>query len=188
MKIKLLTLATVVAFLITSCGGVDKKLVEDINSFEKDWGTFTASVNTTQANIKTESEKIMKDCDETCMMECKDKKVMSAVDSCKETCKTNKSDVEMLMNNVNSFKDTVNAMTSRFADWKAKVMKGEVKTEDANKGLDEYKAKMADAKDQLGAFNTGLETIKTSCEASCNAVKEKCAMMDSEKDAKKGKK
>jgi hypothetical protein len=186
MKIKILALASVIAFFIASCGGVDKTLVENIDKFEKDWSSFTAEVNKTGDNIKTESDKINKDCDETCSMECSDKKAASMVDSCKDICRMNKTDMADFMKNFDDFKtNKVEKTSTEFAAWKEKVMKGEIKTDAANKDLEAYNGKLGENKDILKEqFVNGLDAIKTSCEASCNAVKEKCAMMDS-KDGKK---
>jgi hypothetical protein len=183
MKIKILSLA-IIALFFASCGGVDKQLMDNINSFENDWTKFSASVNSTGEKIKMESETMMKDCDETCGMSCDNKKMSASIDSCKDACKMDKEAMASLLTNFNDFKtNTVDKTTADFTAWKDKVSKGEIKGEAANKDLEAFKAKKTEANEQLTAFGSSMEDVKSSCQANCNAVKEKCAMMN-DKDKK----
>ena len=66
------------------------------------------------------------------------------------------------------------AAYGKLTAWKEKVMKGEIKAEDATKALDEYKAKLAEAQDQIVAFQSAFDSSKAECTSSCDEAKSCC--------------
>ncbi len=176
MKIKFLSIAAIVTFFLASCGGVDKELVNNITSFDTDWKAVSTSFTGMADSIKTEAADLVKSCDETCSMECKDKKMAAHMDSCKKECDMNKADITSLLNNMTDFKSTtIDKITADFTAWKDKVMKGEIKTEEATKALAEYKTSLTNAKDQIAAFRTSFADLKNTCMSKCEDVKSCCS-------------
>ena len=174
MKVKFLFVATVVALFIASCGGVDKQLVDNINKFETDWTTMVKDVNTMSETMATDAASTIKECDEACMKDCKDKKKQAALDSIKETCKMTKDGINSAVANANKFKEDLTKSTTEFSAWKEKVMKGEVKGEEATKGLTEYQSKMTESKDQMKSIQDAYDRSKKECMTSCNGAKDCC--------------
>lgn len=176
MKIKFLSIAAIVTFFLASCGGVDKELVNNINAFDTDWKGVSTSFTGMVDSVKTEAADLMKSCDETCSIECKDKKMAAHMDSCKKECDMNKADINALMTNLTDFKaNTLDKITTDFTAWKDKVMKGEIKAEEATKALAEYKTSLTNAKDQIAAFRTSFADLKGACMSKCEEVKSCCS-------------
>jgi hypothetical protein len=174
MKVKFLSVATVVALFVASCGGVDKKVVDDINKFEGDWTTMVKNVSTMSETMTKTSADAIKECDEICSKECKDKKMQAAMDSMKMGCTMSKEGMTSTMGNVTSFKADLDKTTTEFTAWKDKVMKGEINAEQANKDLAVYQAKLTDSKDQMTAMNTNFETSQKMCKESCKGMESCC--------------
>ncbi len=163
MKVKFLSVATIVALFIASCGGVDKKVVDDINKFEGDWTTMMKDVSTMSQTMATDAAMAKKECEEVCSKECKDKKMQGAMDSIKMNCTMAKEGMSSTMGNMTAFKADMDKATADFAAWKDKVMKGEIKPEQASKDLEGYKTKMNESKEQMTAFHDAFENSKKMC-------------------------
>lgn len=174
MKFKFLALATIVALFIASCGGVDKGLVDNITKFEGDWTAMVTHVNGISDTMTATADETMKACEEACSKECTDKKMTAAMDSMKAACNISKEGMTSTIASITDFKAKLKTSTDEFTAWKEKVMKGEIKAEDATKVLDEYKAKLADAQDQIVAFQTAFDSAKKECTTTCDDAKSCC--------------
>lgn len=174
MKVKFLSVATFVALFIASCGGVDKKVVDDINKFEGEWTSMTKDVSSMSESMGKSSADVIKECDEMCSKECKDKKMQTAMDSIKMSCTMSKEGMTSTMTNVTAFKADLDKITADFTAWKDKVMKGEVAAEQANKDLTTYQAKMTESKDQMTAFKDAFENSQKMCKESCKGMDACC--------------
>ncbi|MCX6188595.1 MAG: hypothetical protein NTW54_03155 [Bacteroidetes bacterium] len=174
MKVKLLSVATIVALFFASCGGVDKGLVDKITKFEGDWTSMVTHVNGVSDTMILTAEETTKACEEACSQECTDKKMITHMDTMKQVCNNAKEGMTSTITNITDFKIKLKTATDEFAAWKEKVMKGEIKAEEAGKALDEYRAKLTDAQDQLLAFQTNFDASAKECTSSCTATKECC--------------
>ncbi len=174
MKVKFLFAATVVALFIASCGGVDKQLVDNITKFETDWTGMVKDVATMSETMATDAAATMKECDEECSKECKDKKMQPKMDSIKMSCNMSKDGMTAAMANVTSFKADLDKATTDFTAWKDKVMKGEVKGEEATKALADYQTKMNESKDQMKALQEAFDRSKKDCMDMNQSAKDCC--------------
>ena len=174
MKVKFLSVATIVAFFIASCGGVDKGLVDNITKFETDWTAMVTDVNSMSDKMTTAAAETTKECDEMCSTESKDKKMQAALDSCKMACTASKEGMNQAVVNINTIKEDLVKATADFNAWKEKVMKGEIKDEEATKALEGYNTAMAMKKEDVKALNEAFELTMSECKSSCGAKKECC--------------
>jgi chromosome segregation ATPase len=174
MKFKFFTVATVVAFFIASCGGVDKGLVDNITKFQTDWEAMSKDASSMSDKMTTSASESMKECDEACAKMCKDKKLQPSMDSIKRECEMPKETMNKAIENLGKYKEDIAKMTADFMAWKDKVMKGEVKTDEATKALDEYKAKMTEVKDQLKAFQDNFDMGKSDMASLCKGADDCC--------------
>lgn len=174
MKVKFLFVATIVALFIASCGGVDKGLVDNITKFQGEWTSLVTHVNGVADTMAMTAAETTKACDEACSMECTDKKMKGSMDSMMMVCTNAKEGMTATITNITDFKTKMKTVTDEFTAWKEKVMKGEVKLEEATKALDEYKAKLTDAKDQLVAFQSNFDSSNKECTTACESTKECC--------------
>jgi len=174
MKVKFLSLATIVAFFMASCGGVDKGLVDSITKFETDWTSMMKDVSSASEKMTSEAAETSKACDEMAMKECKDKKMMGMADSLKMACNTSKEGMSSTVTNINTMKEDLAKVTTAFNEWKEKVMKGEVKGEEATKALTEYQNTMTQKKEDLKSLMDAFERAKGECMSQCDGLKECC--------------
>jgi len=174
MKVKFLTVATIVALFIASCGGVDKGLVDNITKFETDWTAMVKDVNTLSEKMTADAASTTKECDEACSTEAKDKKAQAMIDSCKQACSVSKEGMNATLANLNTVKEELTKATTEFNAWKEKVMKGEVKGEEATKALADYTTTMTQKKEDVKALQEAFESSMKECKSSCGASKECC--------------
>jgi predicted nucleic acid-binding Zn-ribbon protein len=163
MKVKFLTVATIVALFIASCGGVDKKLVDDINKFEGEWTAMMKDLNTMSETMDKSHTEVVQKCDMVCNEECKDKKMQATMDSIKGQCNMAKDGMNSAMGNAASFKTDMDTATAKFTAWKAKVMSGEIKTEQANTDLTDFTKMMTEAKEQMKSIQVAFNDSKKMC-------------------------
>lgn len=173
MKFKFLFAATVVAFLVASCGGVDKGLVDNIAKFEGEWTAMVTHVNGMADTMTTVAAETTKACEEACNKECTDKKMKASMDSLKMNC-AGKEGMSMTIKNITDFKTKLKLKTEEFTAWKAKVMSGEVKGDEAVKKLKEFQDELIANQDPMNSFQGAFDMSKEECMAACTTSKDCC--------------
>lgn len=154
--------AVAVVVLLAACGGVDEKLVADITKFEGDWSalstkagewgtTWTTETGTISNDLKMWSENLPKNLKGDAQKKA-DTLNMKSADVSKE--------IETVTADFGSFKGSIDEATTAFGEWKGKVLKGEVKGEDAKKELENYMTSLSGNTTKLDEFGAKLEAIK----------------------------
>lgn len=173
MKIfKYLFVLLFITFL-TSCGGVDKTLVNNINAFESQWQLLVSDLDKLETNLKSENVEAIAECKSACSAvptSIKDTKLKAYVDSLMEVCNSKDEERNSIFQKVADFKSQLSEQTKSFGEWKQKVIKGEVKLEEANRHLDELKTSLVDGKDFIETLKSTYAEINNSCKACCDEI------------------
>ena len=154
------------AIALSSCTKkVDEKTVAEINQFGTDWAatgekaaawstdltTSTQQAHDFAAKTKTISETMSTSKDETMKTKAAEMTRMAEQDA---------ATLDAMNTEWTSFKTTWDENTTAFTEWSAKVTKGEVSPEDANKGLADWRTKLTDAQTKIDTWTTQLATTK----------------------------
>lgn len=156
-------IAVAVVVLLAACGGVDEKLVADITKFEGDWSalstkagewgtTWTTETGTISTDLKTWAEGLPKNLKGDAQKKA-DTLNMKSADVSKE--------IETVTADFGTFKTSIDEATTAFGEWKGKVLKGEIKGEDAKKELENYLASLTANTTKMDEFGAKLEAIKS---------------------------
>ena len=168
--------------LLMSCGDVDKTLVNNINTFESQWKTLVSDFDQLETNLKTESDTIISECESTCSAvpaTIKDAKLKATIDSLMEICNTKDEERNSILQKVADYKTQLAEQTKSFGEWKEKVLKGEVKLEEANRHLDELKTSLMDGKDFIDTLKSTFSEINNNCKTCCNEIEKATASLTS---------
>jgi len=174
------------ALAMTSCTKkVDEKTVAEINSFGTDWTAlgdkataWSQEMNASLENAKTFAAKQQEMTTAMAGKMTKDANMKSTMENCVKTATEDVSKLEAMATEWNSFKATWDETTKSYTEWKDKVTKGEVNTEDAMKGLADFKTKMADAQTKLDSWSTSYAEVKSSCDKNMASADEMMKSMD----------
>lgn len=159
MKTKVLVLAVVGAFLFSvACKKVDQQLLTDIGTFETDWTKFANDAAAWGETLKSECGKIMAahQSDEMKKMMGWAKTLKGAskmkCDSLMGVCKATEDACTSMQGSFSTSKADWDKVGTDFADWKAKVEKGEIDNETAKSDLAGYQQKLTDGKSNLSSW------------------------------------
>ncbi len=83
-----------------------------------------------------------------------------------------------MVNEYGTFKTTWDETTQQFNEWKDKITKGEITSEDAIKGLADFKTQMSDAQTRFESWNTAYAEAKSSCDQNMAAADELAKTME----------
>jgi chromosome segregation ATPase len=180
---------------INSCGGggVSDEFTKEINDFETAWNnaetSYTAIIDTVNAAKQKwtgcTAELVLPDS----VKEDLNASRIKELDSIANVGKEQGAIYDQLTADMNAYKTTLDAQGKAFADWKAKVMKGEIDIETAKKDLKEYKAKIEEITNKSNEANNRLAEVRIACEGNCSSFEEKLkAPLEEEKDEKENKK
>jgi chromosome segregation ATPase len=167
---------TILAFVIagamslSSCTKkVDEKTVAEINQFGTEWTALgekatnwsnELTATTTQAKEFAAKQTEMA----TTMATSKDATMKSRTEEMAKAANDDATKLETMQNEWSTFKATWDETTAQYNEWKDKVLKGEVTSEEAVNGLAEFRTKMSDASAKVDSWSTTYAEVKTSCE------------------------
>ncbi|MFN3343858.1 MAG: hypothetical protein ACK40M_14270 [Flavobacteriales bacterium] len=181
MKTLKLSVITLIAgsFLFTSCGGgVSEELKKELSAFETEWTKAGDAATAFGASI-TEEDSAMA---QMRPAELPDSLKMNAtpvqlavIDSLNTVCSGHTEKVAEIKATFDGFKASWDKDSKVWADWKAKVEKGEVKEEEAKTELENWKKKLAAANTSIGEWQSALDGVSSECSATCNAQKDAIA-------------
>ncbi|MCX6292373.1 MAG: hypothetical protein NT126_11515 [Bacteroidetes bacterium] len=186
MKTKvILALVVAGAMTLAACNKkVDEKTIADINQFGTDWSALGEKASNWSKQL-TESAQHAKEfaAKQTEMMNTmstsKDAAMKTKMQEMSTTANTNSANFETMMNDWNTFRTSWDANTKAYTEWQGKVVKGEVSSEDAVKGLADWKTKMTDAQQKVDGWNTAYNTAKESYDKTMTAYDEMSKSMTS---------
>jgi chromosome segregation ATPase len=158
------------AISLTACTKkVDEKTIGEINQFGTDWSALgekaTAwSNDLQQTTTKAKEFATQQEALATSMATTKDQAMKTKVNEMASKAKEDASHFEGMETEWNTFKSTWDENTKQFTEWKDKVLKGQVTSEDAQKGIADFKTKMSDAQAKIDSWGTQYAEAKSSCE------------------------
>jgi chromosome segregation ATPase len=158
------------ALSFTACTNkVDEKTVADINQFGTDWtalGETTTNWSNELTQTTTQAKEFAQKQNEmmASMATSKDQAMKAKMNEMSAKATQDATNLETMQTEWNSFKTTWDETTKNFSDWKEKVMKGEIKPEQAQKDLADFKTKMTDVQTRIEGWKTSYASLKTSCE------------------------
>src|SRR6185436_1483190 len=148
---------------------VDEKTMADLNQFTTDWtamGEKESSwsqqlVETTQhaKEFATKQNEMMNN-----MSTSKDENMKSKMQEMTKTANDNVASLESIVTEWNTFKTTWDENTTAYTEWQSKVTKGEVTSEEVEKGLADWRTKMTEAQQKMDSWNTAYMTTKETCD------------------------
>ena len=171
MKTKaILGLLVAGAMSFTACTNkVDEKTISEINQFGTEWSALGERANSwgnelSQTTAKAKEFAVQQTTLANNMATTKDESMKAKVNEMAGKASQDASNFEAMENEWNTFKSTWDETTKQFTEWKDKVMKGEVTPEEASKGIEDYKAKLAEAQAKVDTWTAQYAEVKSSCE------------------------
>lgn len=163
------------SFMITSCGGggVSEEFTREINEFETAWTNTGTSFSGIMDSVKaantncTTMQAEMKVPDTLVERMGSDDKVK--LDSIKAICEKQNGSCTAILQDLEKYKLNWDKETNAFAEWKDKVLKGEIDIETAKKDLVMYKAKLTQAGDKSTEAYNKLSELKIACSGTCGS-------------------
>jgi chromosome segregation ATPase len=185
MKTKVI-LALVVAGALgfTSCTKkIDEKTLGEITQFGTDWTALgekaTAWSTELSATATQTKEFATQQADRaTALATSKDQALKTKADEMSKMATDDVSKLEAMVTEYGTFKATFDETTKQYSEWKDKITKGEISTEEAIKGLADFKTKMSDAQAKIETWNTAYAETKSSCEKNMAAADEMAKSME----------
>jgi hypothetical protein len=173
-KVKVFFIGSALALLtFSSCGGggVSEEFTKEINEFETAWTNtgiayegIMDSVKTTNADwTSMHAEMKVPDTLIENLSEDRSKKL----DSIKTICSTQNESCAAILKSLEEYKVNWDKETSAFAEWKDKVLKGEIDIETAKKDLVLYKTKLTEAGNKSTEAYNKLSELKVACSGTC---------------------
>jgi chromosome segregation ATPase len=154
------------AISLSSCTNkVDEKTVSEINQFGTEWAATgekaTAWSNeltsaTQQSHDLTTKTKTMSES----MSTSKDEAMKTKATEMNKMAEQDAATMDAMTSEWNSFKTTWDENTTAYTEWSGKVTKGEVSSEDAAKGLADWRTKLTDAQSKIDTWNTQLAAAR----------------------------
>jgi hypothetical protein len=193
MKTKLFFAAAIVCslfFAACSGGGPSDATKKSVAAFDSAWGQMSANVMALGDSVKSAMSKCEGCCksSESCCEHMKGK-----MDSMMMPCMNDMKNFQSIMETMTSAKPQWDSAATKFAEFKEKVNKGEIKDEEATKELAMFQTKMDEGGKVVAEWWTKFNDAKSACMknmSDCmNACKDmkcsdkKCASMH--KDEKK---
>jgi chromosome segregation ATPase len=182
----ILTLLVAGAMSFTSCTKkVDEKTLAEINQFSTDWtalGEKAANWSNELSQTATKAKEFAAKQTEMMnnMANSKDQAMKTKVGEMANAANQDAAKFEAMQNEWNGFKTSWDENTKQFSEWNAKVVKGEVSSEEAAKGLADFRTKMTDAQGKIDTWSTAYAEAKTSCEQNM-AMAESMTMPETKK-------
>jgi hypothetical protein len=183
------------AALLVSCGGggVSEEFKKELAAFETEWTEAGKAADAFGASLAEQ--------DSMCKMDMANMTVpdsikanatpeaLASIDSLAAICMTQSSSMDEIKTTFDGFKAGWDKDSKDWADWKAKVEKGEVKEDEAKKKMEDWRKKLADAKTNIGDWTAALDATRSECSATCKAHMDMVAAIPATpaKPAKKGK-
>jgi hypothetical protein len=173
-KVKLcLSCFAFLSLMFNSCGGggVSEEFTKEINEFETAWINTGISFSGIMDSVKTTNESWIAMHSEMkvpdTLVERLDSDKSKKLDSIKAICSSQNESCAAILKGLEEYKTGWDKETSAFAEWKDKVLKGEIDIETAKKDLLLYKTKLTQAGDKSTEAYNKLSELKIACSGTC---------------------
>lgn len=183
IKMTLLSFLAGTIFLTSCGGGVSEEFKKELSTFEADWNKAGETATAFGASLAAEDSamKAMAPAGVPDSLKANaTPEQLAAVDSLGKICEDHTAKLAEIKTTYEGFKASWDKDSKDWADWKAKVEKGEVKEEEAKKALEDWKKKIADANTSVNEWQLALDGVKTACTATCEAQKAAIAAIPAE--------
>lgn len=171
----LFTLAIAGSMFLAACGGgkPDEAALAEMTAFEGNWMAAVESMKAGAGEIKMTCDMSKSATDSACNGECK-KDMKGECDSIKGGCKAIQENLDAMGAAAAEKIAAADADGKAWAEWKEKVMKGEVKAEDFKKGMEDWNMKISEINASVTEWKSKAEEAKTNCMANCEKMKSCC--------------
>jgi chromosome segregation ATPase len=166
----LVTLLVAGAMSFTACTNkIDEKTVSEINQFGNEWTALGERATNWSSELNQTTERAKEfAAQQTALMNnvanSKDEATKTKVNELATRANQDAERLSTIETEFTTFKTTWDQTNTEFSAWREKVTKGQISTEEATKGIAEFKAKMSDAQAKLDSWNTTYAETKSSCE------------------------
>ena len=173
------------AALLSSCSsGVSEDFKKEMTAFETEWNEAGISADAFAADLSAQDSLCNADMAGLTVPDTLQAnatpEAMASIDSLAAVCKDQSAKIAEIKTTFEGFKAGWDADSKAWADWKAKVEKGEVKEEEAKAKMEDWNKKLADAKTSISEWSAALGAVKAECEATCKAHHDAVAAIPAE--------
>jgi len=166
------------AMTFTACNKkVDEKTVAEVTQFGTDWTAmgekavaWNKEVTETAVHAKEFAAKQTEMMNN--MANSKDEAMKMKMQEMVKTANENSTQLDAMVNDWNAWKTGWDENTKAYTEWQDKVVKGEVSSEDAMKGLADWRTKMTEAQQKMETWNTAYNSVKESWNKTMTASNE----------------
>ena len=97
-------------------------------------------------------------------MNSKDENMKMKMQEMTKTANDNAMHLESMVNDWTTWKTSWDENTKSWSEWQNKVVKGEVASEEVEKGISDWKNKMTEAQQKMDTWTTAYNSVKESCD------------------------
>jgi peptidoglycan hydrolase CwlO-like protein len=158
------------AMSFTACTKkVDEKTLAEVNQFGTEWtalGEQATNWSNELSQTVTQAKEFAGKQNErmASMATSKDEAMKTQMNEMVKQSNDNVATLENMQTEWNTFKSTWDETTRQYTEWKDKVVKGEVTSEEAATGLVEFRTKMTDAQTKIEGWNHTYAETKANYE------------------------